>query len=86
MAQVPVIYTDNTAVAKMALDATSVKRALHIMRRLAWLQERVAEEDFHVVHLSGVYMTADMNTKVPTLPDFKLFTDYHNGMPTAVGD
>ena len=80
------IYTDNDAVAKMALDAKSIKRALHIMRRIAWVQERVHEDDFKVTHLPGVYMSADMHTKVVGPADFARFVAFHNGVPSAVGE
>ena len=83
--QDPVIFTDNDAVARMAFDEMSVKRALHIMRRLAWLQERVAAEDFSVEHLPGKYMVADMNTKVPDVASFQLFISFLYGSPTVVG-
>ena len=70
----------------MALDAKSVKRALHIMRRMSWVQERVHEHDFLVEHLPGVYMSADMHTKVIGPSDFARFTAFHNGVPVPVGE
>ena len=35
---------------------------------------------FDVEHLSGIFMTADMNTKVPDMQDFVRFTDYLYGL------
>ena len=85
VAQTPKIYTDNDAVARMAFDEMSVKRALHIMRRLAWLQERVAGDDFTVEHLPGSYMVADMNTKICLdSANFSLFMGYLYGSPKNV--
>ena len=79
VAQVPIVYTDNEAVSKLALDAAALKRALHIMRRIAWLQERVATGDIIVKHIPGTTMSADMNTKVPLFADFARFMAFLYG-------
>ena len=70
IAQATPIATDNDATMRIASDAASAKRALHILRRLAHARELKTRGDIVALHVPGVRNPADIGTKYVTATEF----------------
>ena len=55
---------------RIASDAVSAKRALHILRRLAHARELKTRGDIVALHVPGVRNPADIGTKYVTAAEF----------------
>ena len=63
-------FCDNESTTAFALNATSIKRAAYILRRI-WFVRQAIEAGYVVVsHLAGARMIADVLTKYLHGPDF----------------
>ena len=64
------IGTDDDAVQRIASDAASAKRALHILRRLAHARELKTRGEVAALHVPGVRNPANIGTKYVTAAEF----------------
>ena len=69
-AQAAPIVTDNDATMRIASDAASAKRALHILRRLAHARELKTRGEVAALHVPGVRNPANIGTKYVTAAEF----------------
>ena len=64
------IVTDNDATMRIASDAASAKRALHILRRLAHARELKTRGEITALHVSGLRNPANVGTKYVTAAEY----------------
>ena len=69
-AQATPIVTDNDATMRIASDAASAKRALHILRRLAHARELKTRGEIAALHLAGLRNPANIGTKYVTANEY----------------
>ena len=70
------VYEDNTAAAKIANNATAIKRTKHIDVRHHFLREHVDQGTITIVQVSTNKQLADVMTKVLGKESFHRFREY----------